>query len=1294
MRTLYFAIIPAVVLIAASCTRREVEQTAIQSGDTSLSAYFAETRTGYTIDESARKAVFSWLEGDRIDVAVNTGEAFVPATFATSDAGTTARFRDGLEGCPSLSGIRETHPGAELSDWAFYPSASDPLALEKGFCTEWSLEAGSQSVTLPASVDYVSSNPLVSIPLMGVRDIDGAYAFSPMTAVLAIPVSGLTEDMDFISVSSPDVALSGTFSLQTGEGCGRLLASAPESAADRTSTIRFSGLSGEHTFYFCIPEGTMPAGLTITCGSSSGTGGRLELTTSNPVTFTRGRILRCQKLSADWETVTTEGLFLDDFLWSCHSSFTAGTYVTVTIERSISDPATFRIANPYSVACSVFGYTPHTEGIEADPYLVFTIADDGKITFSPFRTGIEDKDSGGRAMTLNHPTSWSASRTGRESKVLWFSASDSTLPVSVQLGCVYADPDDSSYYYSRDGEGHTSSDRVHILFSDEPRPSDTWTSVGTGRYTDDFFWSYNSFPPMAVPVEIYRNDLDANSYRITNPYTVANTAFQRSGYDGDEYMYLTIDSSGSVSFDPLVTGMTLTLSGSVDDRNYAIKMPSDASATKLASGTVSNPLDIQMGAVYYDSSDATYYYTRATANLKHLYFPAYYEGETWTDFCEGTYTDIAYDNRINGSSAIGTVSVTIQQSTLDERRFRIANPYRDNVAASYLRPTCDDYLYFNTASSGLVFFETFRPGLAMNPSVSSAYELGIAHPASSNLLGYSQGGNYFGGSSVLSTLADGSPKKVQLGAHYYDIAGPTPGYCYTRQGSSWESERIFINFSVDDKATVSAYKIPMKAAFHNPVASLSLPSGTLEKLVVKIAGPDLSSVSGLRLWQSGWMDSGYVAPAADGTVTMTSFTKSTVSADIDLNFWVDDPDLSSSYTFDVTEVVVDGTSYPIEQDNTVRHLFGVLLNNGGDAVNVRGSSETVASFRIPALVTSTAGTLIAAYDVRYASSADLQADIDVGMKRSTDGGKTWSDLKIIMDMGEYGGLAQNQNGMGDPCLLVDENTGRIFCFSVWAHGHYNDSDKRCLAWAGTGFEIADTPQFMMVYSDDDGLTWCDPVNITSQVKKEDWRMTFQGPGRGITMKDGTLVVPIQHQEGDSKSMHNLYPLNSGIMYSTDHGTTWQAYEGYARAVTSESAVAEIEPGVLMLSMRDETNSHTRAVCTSSDLGRTWTAHSSDKTVIEPTCEASLLHVDAADNSLGQDLLLFSNPNSSSSRVNMTIQASLDKGVTWSHKLLLDSGGSLGYSCLTMVNNSTVGILYESSKGNILFQAVPLTDIIR
>lgn len=355
----------------------------------------------------------------------------------------------------------------------------------------------------------------------------------------------------------------------------------------------------------------------------------------------------------------------------------------------------------------------------------------------------------------------------------------------------------------------------------------------------------------------------------------------------------------------------------------------------------------------------------------------------------------------------------------------------------------------------------------------------------------------------------------------------------------------------------------------------------------------------------------------------------------------------------------------VEQSGEQNHRLAVRVRSAGD--------DGVAAYRIPGLVTSQRGTLIATYDIRHNNAYDLQGDIDVGISRSTDGGLTWGPMITAMDMGEYGGLPQDVNGIGDPCIVVDEVTGDILLFAAWTHG----GKAGQAAWwtAGDGFEPAQTPQLMMSRSQDDGLTWSTPVNLTRQVKQEAWHFTFQGPGRGITMADGTLVVPFQHQEADRTPA-------AGIIYSTDRGETWHVHE-YAKINTTESQVAEVEPGVLMLNMRDNRKTG-RAVYVTKDFGRTWAPHASDGQLVEPVCMASLLKEG--------NLLLFSNPSHPEHRRDLTIQVSEDGGVNWTRRLLLDEGYSWGYSCLTMIDKNTVGILYESSQAHMTFQAVRLKDI--
>ena len=399
-------------------------------------------------------------------------------------------------------------------------------------------------------------------------------------------------------------------------------------------------------------------------------------------------------------------------------------------------------------------------------------------------------------------------------------------------------------------------------------------------------------------------------------------------------------------------------------------------------------------------------------------------------------------------------------------------------------------------------------------------------------------------------------------------------------------------------------------------------------------------------------------------------------------FWVSiemkpEASLLTKITAEVTGVTADGQSLPVKcvsAPNVIRRL-GVGVRHAGD--------DGAAAFRIPGLVTTNKGTLLGVYDVRYNSSVDLQEHIDIGLSRSIDGGKTWEKMRLPLAFGEYGGLPAAQNGVGDPSILVDTKTNTIWIVAAWTYGMGNQR-----AWWSSqqGMDVNHTAQLVLVKSTDDGKTWSEPINITEQVKHPEWYFLLQGPGRGITMEDGTLVFPIQYIGKDRIP-------NAGIMYSKDRGETWTIHN-HARTNTTEAQVAEVVPGTLMLNMRDNRGG-SRAVYTTSDLGMTWKEHESSRTALpEPVCMASLISVKAADNVLGKDILIFSNPNTTNARKNITIKISLDGGNTWAHQLLLDEGENWGYSCLTMVDKETIGILYESSVAHMTFQCIKLKDIVQ
>ena len=1292
-KTLFFA----VAAFLTACTIQETDNRPVQAF--TVKGYIQDTpdtRTGYVLDQEASKARFNWLKGDEIDAVVSYTGGLTSVRMVSLNAGTETCFED-------TDGRMKSLQGAGLFKWAFYPSRTSEDAQNCGYNLEWSIrrsyyDADKASypgetelvfVDLPSQITLPASNPLTVVPMTGVLKSAESYYFSPMTGVLAVPVKNIPAGIDFIRIQSGEAAFSGSFHLDPASGT--ISQKGCVHRGENGLTLAFSDIGDSYTFFFPVAAGTIPAGMTVTVGCSSDPETVMTLTTAKPLEIVSGHIAMCPEVAfapvdQKWAKVA-DGKFLDDFIWGAHSSYTAGTWVDIAIEQSGLHPEKYRIANPYTTANSTFGYTPYTDGIEADPYLVFTVGEDGFVSFNTFKLGVEDKDSGGKPMMITWAKNWSASKKGTESKVVSTTKAGDIL--EIQLGAIYSDPDDSGYFYTRDGEGNSSGNRIHIQFIDD-KP-ETWIPVLEGTFKDDKIWSLQGFTG-TVPIVLEESSKVDGSYRIANPYLIAKEQFNYSTYTdgitGDEYVYFTVAESGSVKFTTFLAGIEDKASGG---KPMKVWYPTDwgssydASYNKLvASRYDGRPAEVQFSAIYSGPTQAeySYKYTQYYNQLSHLVFPMDEDPlgeEVWSQVGKVQYKDnFIFSNRL-GYPSDTYVTVDVEQSNRGSGTLRIPNPYP--LLASQLGYTIpdyvgtpDEYMYITVNSDGSVYFKPLHAGINLDTK-----DLTITHP--SEVSGKNTTYNKIG-----AIQENGLPDWIQLAPIFHETGNV--GYLYSRDTYNDIIKIVFGAQETPDytgKAVVNHQQYPLVPDADIPIAKIQIGGTALQKMTVKVSGIDLSVVQGLRLWNSsGWMNDAYIAPGSDGCVTFDTFSSAAVSGGVDLNIRLTGNATGCSLAVDVQEVTVDGAAFTVVQDKGETFHAGLRLNHGGDQVTVRGNaSETVASFRIPALVTTNKGTLIAAYDVRYASSTDLQADIDVGMKRSTDGGKTWSDLQLIMDMGEYGGLGQDQNGIGDPCLLVDQVTGDIFCFAVWTHGH---AGSRSLSWAGTGFEIADTPQLMMVRSSDDGLSWSNPVNLTRQVKRADWMMTFQGPGRGITMKDGTLVIPCQHQEG-SRTLH------SGIMYSTDHGLTWHIHN-YAYPVTSEAAVAEIEPGVLLLSMRDESNSRYRRAYVTRDLGRSWTPHASNGLMVEPTCEASLIHVDAADNSLGKDLTIFSNPHSNSGRNNISIQISLDKGVTWPHILTLDSGSGNGYTCLTMVDSSTVGLLYESSKGHILFQAIPLGDVVR
>jgi Neuraminidase (sialidase) len=313
------------------------------------------------------------------------------------------------------------------------------------------------------------------------------------------------------------------------------------------------------------------------------------------------------------------------------------------------------------------------------------------------------------------------------------------------------------------------------------------------------------------------------------------------------------------------------------------------------------------------------------------------------------------------------------------------------------------------------------------------------------------------------------------------------------------------------------------------------------------------------------------------------------------------------------------------------------------------------TYRIPALIATSEGTLLAFCEGRRNSRSD-HGDIDLMLKRSTDNGQTWSRQQIVY--GEAGEIT-----IGNPCPIVDWDTGTIwlpFC--------------------------RDNRDVLITKSTDDGVTWSEPVDITKDVKKPDWGWYATGPGVGIQLRygkyKGRLVVPCDHRE----EVAGASTMHSHVIYSDDGGKTWKL-GGTAKRDTDECQVVELSDGTLLINMRNSwerdgkklEGGGIRAIAWSKDGGETWSDIQFDSALIEPICQGSIIcYTDENRHDINR--LLFSNPGSRKARVNMTVRLSYDEGKTWPVSRSIHAG-PCAYSCLETLPDMTVGCLYERGDGS-------------
>jgi len=404
------------------------------------------------------------------------------------------------------------------------------------------------------------------------------------------------------------------------------------------------------------------------------------------------------------------------------------------------------------------------------------------------------------------------------------------------------------------------------------------------------------------------------------------------------------------------------------------------------------------------------------------------------------------------------------------------------------------------------------------------------------------------------------------------------------------------------------------------------------------------------------------------------------------HFWLScrvraDADLSHKVDASVEAIETSaGRIVPRDETPQVRKRIGIALRRHWD--------DGVHTYRIPALATTPRGTLLCVYDMRRRMGRDLQEDIDIGLLRSTDGGRTWGAQQVIMDMGTFGGMPQEVNGCSDPGIIVDPATGEVVCFAVWMNGK---AGKHQWNKGGSepGFEIGKSAQFMMVRSKDDGESWSKPQNLTRAWKDPKWILYAPSPQQGIALRDGTLVMPTQGRDAQDRHFSNL-------LISRDHGKTWTVSRAASFGNTECQAV-QLSDGSIMLNCRTESPTKFRTLAVTRDLGKTWTPHSTNREgLIEPNCNGSLYRFDYREDGKVRSVLLFANPHSQQGRTHHSIQVSFDEGKTWpkDHRLLLDEGRGAGYPSLSRVDDKHVGIVYEGSGSHLVFEKISIDELLK
>ncbi len=338
-------------------------------------------------------------------------------------------------------------------------------------------------------------------------------------------------------------------------------------------------------------------------------------------------------------------------------------------------------------------------------------------------------------------------------------------------------------------------------------------------------------------------------------------------------------------------------------------------------------------------------------------------------------------------------------------------------------------------------------------------------------------------------------------------------------------------------------------------------------------------------------------------------------------------------------------------------------------------SEGYTQIRIPAVLVTKAGSVLAFAEGRQKPSD--QSENDIIMKRSSDGGRTWSALRVLHDDGA--------NSLNNPTVVQERESGRIFVWYQRIPAHLKEHS----AGTATGLDGANIYRNFILTSDDDGNTWAAPLDVTRTTKRATNATTIaSGPGIGIQLTRGAhkgrLIVPFN--EGPYSFWNNY------AVYSDDRGATWTFGDNVPgafvpdaklgrRSQINEVQMVELSDGSVGLNSRQFAAAKVRKASTSKDGGATWSQVVDVPALRDPSCNASVLRYSFDDGGSGS--VLYSGPDAMI-RSNGTIHLSRDDGATWPVKRVLWPG-SFAYSVLTRLPDGTIGCLFETDNyGRIVF----------